>query len=109
MSTVVGGGLAAALLQTMFHVQYLGSTTRARKSKHDSRSGMSRATTLILGGRASDGVRDLQVFHQKNRHSKRPPLRTLGNKQVQDDWTRVKECTPIYSCITRHKPLMTQV
>ena len=44
------------------YVQYLGSKTRTRKSKHVSRSGMSRATTLILGGRASDGVRDRQVF-----------------------------------------------
>ena len=71
----VDGGLASALFQTMFLVQYLPSTTRTRKSKHVLRSGMSTATTLILGGRASDEVRDRQVFLHLPTHVNRhhPP------------------------------------
>ena len=43
-------------------VDFLGSTIRSQKSEHDSRSGMSRATTQLLGPRASDATCGRQVF-----------------------------------------------
>ena len=59
-----GGGLASTLLEAILAVDFLGTTTRSQKSKHDTRSasGMSRATRELLGRRASDAARDRQVF-----------------------------------------------
>ena len=43
-------------------VDFLRSTTKSQKSEHVIRSGMSRATTQLLGPRASDATCGRQVF-----------------------------------------------
>ena len=72
-TTVVGGGLASALVESALPVRYFPSTIRSQKSEHDSRRGMSRATTPHLGlavPRPADAATQTNLFGNQSAEDK---------------------------------------